>query len=183
MKRAFSLALVCGCLTAALAIFVPAAGAHRRHGTDIGKATACGLDREYLKESMEGDLFEIRGGKIAQAISHNPAVLRLAGRLVDDHTISFEDAAKLARRFGVEVPKDPSPSEQWELLIVSKLRGKSFDQWYSSLEVFDHIQDIQLATAEATEGCSKAFRENARNELPMLHLHLRLAREALKASS
>src|SRR5205814_1973176 len=103
-------------------------------------------------------------------------------RLVSDHTMSFKDSAKLARRLGVEVPASPTPSEVWELKMVRTLSGKAFDHWYSSLEVYDHRQDIQEATDEVQDGSNRAVRENARTELPTLHQHLELAEAALSAN-
>jgi putative membrane protein len=80
------------------------------------------------------------------------------------------------------VPKDPSPSEQWELKMVGALAGRSFRHWYASLEVYDHRQDIEEATSEAQDGSSPAVRKEARAELPMLRKHLKLAQRALTAN-
>jgi putative membrane protein len=173
----------CGCvlgvaLPMTLAVAVPTASA-RAH---TASAAVSGLDKEYLKTSMEGDLFEIAGGKLARARTPNQAVRRLANRLISDHTKSYSDAAKLARRLGVDVSKSPSPSEQWELKIVSQLRGATFNHWYSSLEVYDHVQDIQEASDEVSDGSNSSVIDNARMDLPILRQHLHLARLALAAS-
>src|SRR5437588_7253808 len=106
-------ALICAC--AAAAALTTAGGSAAADGTGrAARAQSSGLDREYLKTGMEGDLFEIQGGKLAEARSGNAAVRKLARTLLRDHTKSFHEAAALARKLGVEVPKDPTPSEQWE---------------------------------------------------------------------
>jgi putative membrane protein len=170
-------------VVAAFSVVVPAAGARSRQTrTAHPSAAASGLDKEYLKSSMQGDLFEIIGGRFALKHSHNAAVIRLAKRLVTDHTKSFSDAAKLAKKLGVDVPKTPSPSEIWELQIVSRLHGRTYNRWYSSLEVYDHVQDIQETTDEIKDGSNKDVINDARTNLPVLRLHLKLAREAFKAS-
>jgi putative membrane protein len=140
------------------------------------------MDTEYLKESMEGDLFEIEGGKIALRMSSNAAVRNLASALISDHQKSYADAVDLAHRFGVPVQTDPSPSEQWELQAIQQFSGAQFNHQYALLEVYDHMQDIDLATHEAADGCASSVRENARNELPMLERHLAHSKRALAAN-
>jgi putative membrane protein len=175
------IAMVACALVAVALIAVPFASA-RTHSAGSATDKASGLDKEYLKTSMEGDLFEIIGGKFALKHSHNAAVLRMANRLVIDHTKAYGDAAKLARKLGVEVEKSPSPSETWELQIVSRLRGRSYNRWYSSLEVNDHIQDIDETSDEIKDGSNPDVVSDAKTDLPVLRLHLKLAQQALKAS-
>lgn len=175
------IAIVACALFAAAFVAVPLAGA-RTHSARTADASASGLDKEYLKTGLQGDLFEIIGGKLALKHSSNPAVRRLAKRLIKDHSSSFSDAAKLAKQIGVEVPKTPTPSEVWELSIVRQLHGKAFNRWYSSLEIFDHVQDIQEATDEVKDGSDPDVIKDAKTELPMLREHLKLSRAAFKAS-
>lgn len=176
MKRFLPLAVACLALVAVLA--VPAAGAKSKKSSKPYSAA----DAQYLKTSMQGDLFEIIGGKWAKGHTKNAAVLRLADRLVTDHTKSFDDAAKLARSLGIEVPNSPTSSEEWELKMVESLHGKAYNHWYASLEVYDHVQDISEATDEVNDGTNSKVRDDARTELPTLREHLKLAREALAAN-
>ena len=59
--------------------------------------------------------------------------------------------------------------------------GAVFDRSYVDLEVRDHIQDIQETKDEISEGCNATVRGLARDDLPVLRAHLRIARQ-LKAS-
>jgi putative membrane protein len=160
-----------------LAVVALGTGAGRAHA-----ATVSGLDEQFLKTSVQGDRFEIAGGKLALAKTQNAAVRTLAARVVKDHTKSLKESLALAKRLGISAPKRPTPSMQWELQIVSTLSGAAFDHWYSDLEVKDHMQDISEAADEAHSGANAAIRRSARQEIPTLRKHLKLAREALKAS-
>jgi putative membrane protein len=80
------------------------------------------------------------------------------------------------------VPSSPTPSEVWELKMVASLKGKAFNRAYSSLEVYDHLQDIDEASTEVASGTNSQVRDDAKTELPMLREHLKLAREAFRAS-
>src|SRR4051794_29166371 len=64
---------------------------------------ASGLDREWLKTSIEGDHFEIASGNLALQQSQDPQVRQLAQTLVTDHTRSLDSATKLAKSVGADV--------------------------------------------------------------------------------
>jgi putative membrane protein len=139
-------------------------------------------DKQYLQTSLEGDLFEVQGGKLAEAKSTDPAVLKLANTLIRDHTKSYKESAKLTRRLGIKVPTDPSPSMQWELEAAGQFTGAAFNHQYALLEVKDHHQDIQESTDEVKDGTNSDVRRDAKTELPTLRKHLRLAEAALRAN-
>jgi putative membrane protein len=173
MKRFLPLAFACLALVAVIA--VPAAGAK-------SSKPYSAADEQYLKTSIQGDLFEIIGGKWAQHHTKNATVRRMANRLVTDHTKSLKDAADLAHSLGIDVPTAPTASQQWELKMVRWLHGKAYNHWYASLEVNDHVQDISETTDEVNDGTNKQIRDDAVKELPTLRIHLRLAQQALAAS-
>ena len=175
MKRLLTVA--CACLAAAVLAATPAGAKSSKSSSRISAA-----DKQYMKTALAGDLFEIAGGQLARAKSNNPAVIRLANRLTTDHRKSFIEDAKLARKLGVEVPHSPLPSMVWELKMVASLHGKAFNHWYSSLEVYDHVQDIQEASDEVKDGTNSQVRDSARKEIPTLRVHLALARGALRAN-
>jgi putative membrane protein len=176
MKRL--LPLVCACLAAAAVAAVPAAGA--KSSKSSSKVSAA--DEQYLQTSISGDRFEVIGGKLAEKKSTNPAVLRLAKRLVDDHSKSLSDAVKLAHSLKIDVPSSPTPSMVWELKVVAAAHGKAFNVLYSSLEVYDHLQDIDETSSEISEGTNSQIRDDAKTELPMLRMHLKLSRQAFAAA-
>jgi putative membrane protein len=166
----------------ALATSVAALGLGARQAHAKTAASVSGLDEQYLTTAIEGDLFEVLGGKQALSKSQNPKVRALATRLVGDHGKSLKESVALAKRLGVKVPKSPSPSMRWELQMVGTLSGAPYDHWYSDLEVQDHTQDITEATDEAAKGSDASIRQSARKELPTLRAHLKLSRAALAAS-
>jgi putative membrane protein len=176
MKRL--LAPVCACLAVAAIAAVPVAGA-KSHASSSKVSAA---DEQYLQTSISGDRFEIIGGKLAEKKSRNASVLKLAKRLVDDHSKSLSDAIKLAHQLKIDVPSSPTPSEVWELKVVAAAKGKAFNVLYSSLEVYDHLQDIEETSNEISEGTNSQIRDDAKTELPMLKLHLKLSRQAFAAS-
>jgi putative membrane protein len=144
-------------------------------------ATYSPLDESSLQTSIQGDRFEIAGGKIAQSQGVTPGVRALGARLVADHTKSLHEAAALAHKLGIEVPGSPTPSEEWELTTIAGMSGTAFDAAYAHLEVQDHKQDIEETAMEFQKGLNHSVRHLAHSDLPMLRTHLRLSKQALWA--
>lgn len=159
------------------AVFIVPGAAADSHSKSVS-----GLDEQWLTTGLEGDLFEIKGGKLALQRSSNPAVAKLAKRLVKDHSDSFAEGAKLAKKLGIEVPSQPTFSQRWELKDIGARSGADFDAAYASLEVADHKQDIEEAKDEAEDGSNGEVRHDAKQEIPMLREHLALALAAVKAT-
>jgi putative membrane protein len=146
------------------------------------RATAPPQDEMWLQSAISGDRFEIAGGLIAARRSGNPQVRALGRRLMSDHAKSLAEAIALAKRYGVGVPPAATPSQQWELNRLRNMPKSWFDVQYTSLEVKDHNQDIEETGFEARMGGLSEIRDDAKNELPVLNTHLKLAKVALAAA-
>jgi putative membrane protein len=171
-------AIAAAALTLGLA---PSAHAARLQecGSGPGLRATSAQDATWLTTGIQGDRFEIIGGTAAQSRGATAAMKAFGARLVKDHAKSLKDAQRAARRFGIDIPKTPSPSEQWELRMVGLFSGTPFDRSYAFLEVQDHIQDIQEAKDEISDGCNRTVRGLARDDLPVLRQHLTIARQLL----
>jgi putative membrane protein len=136
------------------------------------------LDEYMLQSSIQGDRFEIAGGQLAQSNGTSPAVKALGARLVKDHKQSLSDAVKLAKQLNISVPKQPTPSQEWELSTLGGLPTATFDAAYATLEVQDHKQDIDDTKMEISDGVNAKVRHLAHEDLPVLREHLKLSKQA-----
>jgi putative membrane protein len=141
------------------------------------------LDEQILRTSIQGDRFEILGGRIAETHAGSVRVQQLGARLIKDHAKSLREAVALAKRLGISVPKTPSTTEEWELAVVSGLSGNAFDVAYSRLEIQDHKQDIEDVHTELRHGFNAEVRALERKDLPTLRYHLHLSKLAWWAST
>jgi putative membrane protein len=142
-----------------------------------------GQDQTYLQTSLEGGAFEVTAGRLALRKSTNADVRAAATRYAHDHAASGSDDKKLAARLHVKGSFKPSPSQQWEIQMLSGLSGPAFDHKYAYLEVLDHKQDLVEAKQEAENGSNRSVVASARKEIPMLSQHLLLARKALRSTA
>jgi putative membrane protein len=132
--------------------------------------------------SIQGDRFEIDGGTVALKTSTEPHVRLLAQTLVTDHTKSLQESSALARSLGIDVPTEPTPTQQWQLEELREMPVAVFNHDYSELEVLDHMQDIQEAQDEVQYGCNAQVKADAQQEIPVLQKHLALAKAAVQAN-
>jgi putative membrane protein len=173
--------LAAGALVASLAVLTGPAQAGPGQAKRTGKSAVNALDVSWLHTSLQGDKFEIIGGRVALRHSFDPQVRALARRLIHDHSQSYAEGAAIARRIGVKVPDEPTPSEGWELRTLMRYWGSSFDRMYASLEVYDHHQDIEETTDEIERGWNAEVKGAAKTDLPVLQTHLRLSQSARAA--
>ena len=148
----------------------------------VAPPTVSGQDQTYLQTATEGDAFEVKAGKLALRRSQDSAVRRAAATYVRDHSRSGGESKRLAKRLGVHADFAPSPSQQWEIQMLSGVDAASFDHKYAYLEVLDHKQDLFEARQEVENGSNPSVVASARKEIPMLSRHLKLARAALRAN-
>jgi putative membrane protein len=151
-------------------------------GAAAAFADAPPQDENWLQMSISGDRFEIAAGHVAMSKAQTARDRALAQRLITDHPKSLRDATELAKELGVGVPPAATPSEQWEINRLKNMPKGWFDVQYASLEVKDHQQDIEETGFEARKGELWQVRQEARKDLPMLNMHLRLSKQALSGA-
>jgi putative membrane protein len=172
MKRYAALGLCLGVLVAV----APASGA-------AAAPAVSSQDRQYLQKSAAGDIFEIKGGQLAQRRGTSPTTRNLGARLAADHTKSLSDTRTLAKKLGVTLPSAPDQKMQALLDKFSAASRSTFDAVYANGEVGDHKEDISDASKEVTQGTNSEVKKNAQQELPTLRTHLALAKHALAVTT
>jgi predicted outer membrane protein len=154
------------------AMLLPSSSALARKGT---RTVVCGLDRTWLFNDVQRSRYELAGVSIARQRSATPAVLQLAATIQRDDSRALVESAGGLREVGVKVPERMDPVQHWSLHMLSQQRDAAFDSDYAWLEVANHVVDIRDAGDEAQHGCNATVRSIAKNRLPFLRLHLRLA--------
>jgi len=170
MKRSLLLTVGIG----AVLTFAPMTSAHA--ATKVSSQ-----DQEYLQKSAAGDIFEIKGGEMAQQKGQSMQVKDLGARLKADHTKSLAETRDLAKKLGVTLPTQPDAKMQSLLTTFAAASGAAFDRTYAQGEVSDHQEDIADATKEVKQGSNSSVKQSASQELPILRTHLALSQQALSA--
>lgn len=131
----------------------------------------------FMQKAIAGNLAEIQVGRLAERKGATEGVRHFGTVLVQDHSAGNNQAMTAASSMGVTAPPAPSAKEQAEYQHLASLSGSEFDRAFIEAMVKDHEKDIALYRKEAkSSGPAASY---ARQSLPVLHRHLRLA-EALE---
>jgi putative membrane protein len=105
-------------------------------------------DKQFLKDSSEGNLAEIKTAQLALKTSKNAEVRSFAQEMIKDHTALNESAKPVAAKAGLTPPSSPSVKQDAIYLKLKALSGETFDKSYVKSMVEDHHEDLQMAKQE-----------------------------------
>jgi len=155
----------------------PAAGA--AGSTSMHKASKA--EQHFIKEAIEGDLSEVKIGKLAQQNGQSEGVKQFGQTLEQDHSANLQKAQSLAQQEGVTPPTQPSAKETRMYDRLSKDQGAKFDKAFAKAMVKDHKQDIAKFDKQAKK--NDAIGQFAEQTLPTLHKHLQIAQSLTKGGA
>ena len=183
MKRHLPLAATALLSAGSIATVAAAPAAASSHPASHHASSAVSsLDRHWLESSIQTDLTEIEGGTTALHKSSQSTVLKLARTIVSQHETLLHGTAALARQLGVTVPTSPSASQTHTLNSVAELSGTKFNIAFSRAQIAGHQTAATQTQLEIAHGSNALVKANARKGLPMIEMHLTMAKQALSAS-
>ncbi|MFF3668143.1 DUF4142 domain-containing protein [Microtetraspora malaysiensis] len=135
-------------------------------------------DQMFLIKAHQGNLAEIRAGRLAQQKGHTSAVRDLGTRLIKDHTRLDTKLRQVAKDVGVQLPHEPSKQQQAQLKEVSGLSGANFDHAWVQSQLTAHRQVLTLINKQLSTGKSEQVKKTAQEAKPVIQEHLTLLRKA-----
>ena len=138
-------------------------------------ARSSAADTAFVRKASTGNLTEIALGKLAADQASSNDVKKYAARMVADHTLANEKLGKLAGSKGIQIATAPDVAQQQDIDRLKDLDGAAFDRAYSDLMVRSHKLTTGLYELEATKGEDTEIRAFARDTLPVLREHEKLA--------
>ncbi len=130
--------------------------------------------QHFIKESIEGNLAEVKVGGLAQEKGVSQGVKEFGATLAKDHATANDKAKQTARALGVNPPREPGVKQKAMYEELAALSGSQFDQHFIQDMVKDHKEDISKYEKEANSG-SGPTADYAKAVLPDLHKHLEMA--------
>src|SRR5438105_1803436 len=138
-------------------------------------------DANFIKETSQGGLMEVRLGQTAKDHASNGDVKNYGNMLVKDHTKANEKLSQLAGQKGVNLAKEVEPKHTDMIKDFEKKSGADFDRSFIEYAVKDHRKDIakfEKASRDLNDSELKAF---ATETLPTLRNHLAEAERIAKS--
>jgi putative membrane protein len=126
---------------------------------------------QFIKQAIEGNLFEVQAGQMAQMKGASDAVRKFGTILAEDHAQARDKSVQAAKAIGVMPPTAPSGTQRGLLDALSKLEGDSFDDHFVSIMLDDHMRDVEHYAAQSKG--NDAVAKYAAETLPKLREHLK----------
>jgi putative membrane protein len=143
--------------------------------------TMAKADQNFLNEAVQGDLSEIKMGKLAQQKGQSEGVKQFGQMLEQDHSQHLQKAKQTAEQLGLTTPTEPNKKQTAMYDHLSQLSGPQFDRQFAQDMVADHKEDIGKFQKEAkSKGPLGDF---AQQTIPTLQKHLRTAESLTKQTS
>ena len=138
-------------------------------------------DRMFMDEASQINLTEISLGGYLHTHATTTAAKNLGGRYVRDHTAAQANLRALASRLHVTVPTAPGAPLRSMVTRVEGQKGRNVDVAFARASVSGHQTAIAIFRKEESAGSNPAVKAYAAHYLPMLQMHLRLAKQAESA--
>jgi putative membrane protein len=134
-------------------------------------------DVRFMEKAAQGGMAEVKLGQLAADKGSSQAVKDFGQRMVTDHTKANNQLKDLASRKGVTLPDSLDAKDQTIYDHLSKLSGAEFDREYMRGMVKDHRTDVNEFRKESESAKDADVREFAKQTLPTLEEHLKLAQQ------
>lgn len=146
----------------------------------IPAAQANQASLQFIQQAIQGNLAEEKIGQLAQEKGASTEVRSFGAMLKEDHAAANDEAVRAAKTLGVDVPREPSVSEQALYTRLAKLSGAQFDQAFIKAMLENHRKDVQKYEA-AAKYSNDAVGTYAADTLPKLRMHLQHVEDLVKA--
>ena len=148
---------------------------------DMNTLAAKGLlansDEDFIKHAARAGALEIQAATLAMTKASNPGLKAFAQRLVNDHTATAQQVAQWATKKNVLL-KDDDPDVKIKMDRYQSLQtktGAAFDKEFLEHMISDHRDAIVLFSNEARNTKDAGLRTFARETLPTIRAHLKMA--------
>ena len=180
--KSICLKMLCGIAVTALALAATTGAAESTKEKKAAPATALtekgkldSKDQDFLKQAAEINLTEIELGKVAERVSSDPNIKKIAAMIVKDHTAANQKLERLAASKGVTLPTAVSGGERRSLNSLEKEQGDKFNKEFLSFNMKGHEKAIALFEKEAARTQDPDIKAWAQKMVPELKEHLAMS--------
>lgn len=129
-------------------------------------------DAQFLVNTAESNMLEIRLGQLAQQKGQTTHVKELGKMMEAAHTKSLNELTALAKSKMVTIPTSPTDNAQDAYNNLNEKSGNDFDKAYADKMVSEHKDAISAFEKVSADGNDTDIKNWATASLPGLRTHL-----------
>jgi putative membrane protein len=138
-------------------------------------------DKKFAWTAAAGGMAEVEMARLALTKASSDTVKQYAQKMIDDHTASNAELMQIASAKNITLPTAPDAKMQAMLAKMGKLSGMQFDHEYMMMAGSkDHMKMEKLFRDESTRGRDADLKAFAAKTLPVVQMHLQMARDLSK---
>jgi putative membrane protein len=162
-------------LAASLAATLPFAALADTQEKDSQGGTP--TDAGFYQNATGANVAEIELSQLALKQGSSAKVKQFAQKMVDDHTKANEKLGSLRNGDkGYSTTTSPPPDAQKDIDALKLLNGKEFDRQYAKVMVAGHEKAVAMFEVEAEKGSNPAMKAFAKETLPTIKEHQKMAK-------
>ncbi len=148
------------------------------HGIGMVSAELPASTPRFVRSAAMSDMYEIASAKIALQRSQSGDVRNFAREMIHDHATSTEKLKETLARanMGIALPRNFDDRHQSLIDDLRAARDADFDRRYIDQQTAAHREARTLLSGYAHKGDNPPLRHFAHGVLPVVQMHLAMAR-------
>jgi putative membrane protein len=129
-------------------------------------------DQSFYKHLAEGNIAEVRDGRLAEKKAADQKIKDFGAMMVKDHSAAGQELAALAQSKGIKLPDGPGMGADTKKAELEMLSGETFDKSYVKSQIKAHEETVALLQKEIATGQDAQAKAFAQKVLPTVQSHL-----------
>jgi putative membrane protein len=134
-------------------------------------------DQQFVTAVGQAGATEVKAGKLAESKSSNADVKSYGALMIKQHTELGDELKKLAAQNGFTFPTGIGADNQQTLDSLAAKSGNEFNTAYAAAMVTTHEGAVGLFENASKNAQNAALKRWATKNLPVIQMHLKMAKE------
>lgn len=134
----------------------------------------------FPQKAYSGGMMEVQLGKLAQQKASSEKVKQFGERMINDHSNANKELKDIALKNNITLPDKMLDENKDAYDDLNKFNGAEFDRQYIDKMVADHKKVISDFEDAAKNSDNIDIRQWAKNTLPAIRQHLKMAEQISK---
>ncbi|MFZ1937905.1 MAG: DUF4142 domain-containing protein [Terracidiphilus sp.] len=138
-------------------------------------------DQAFIRKTMEDDMAQERMGQLAAQKSQSDDVKQFGEKMAQIHEQLTNQLTPVAKKLGVDQPKQPSKKDRQQIEKMQSLSGPDFDAAFIKAMLKDQQDDLKGFQNEASAAQDPNVQQLAKMDMPVLNQHLQILQKIAQA--
>jgi putative membrane protein len=131
-------------------------------------------DQSFLRKTLEDNMAQEQMGQLATQKSQSDDVKQFGQKMADIHQQLTTQLTPVAKKLGVDEPKQPSKKDRQAIEKMQALSGSDFDTAFIQAMMKDQQDDLKGFKTEAQSAQDPNVQQLAKMDEPVLSQHLQI---------